>query len=408
MHALTLPRLGQTMESGRIVEWFIDEGASYDEGAAIYSIETDKSILDVQATLAGTLLRKLAAPEDEVPVGRIVAVAADAGETANDAEVQRFVAEKSGASADATTAQEQSTEDATSQSAAPIANASPATVRAMPRAKHLAKELGVDLSTIESPTGADGMITEKDVQRASDKRKGTQTPAAAKGGGGVRKPLSAVQQAMVRHMTRSWTVPQFCQDVEIDAAPLLERRRRWIAEGGDASLTSVFLDGLVQALQRVPECNATFDGTELTEYRDVDAGIAVATSQGLLVPVLKGCTAELSMRNQKLRDLLARAREGQLRPDDMSGGTVTLSNLGASRVETGSPIINAPQVCLVFVGAIVDKPVVETGRLAIGKRVHVVCVYDHRVIDGVTGARFVDALAGALTQPSNPSSYSSG
>jgi pyruvate dehydrogenase E2 component (dihydrolipoamide acetyltransferase) len=395
MHALTLPRLGQTMESGRIVEWFIDEGASYAEGAAIYSIETDKSVLDVQATLAGTLLRKLAAPEDEVPVGRLVAVAADAGETANDADVRRFIAEKSGTAAEATPVQV--SDGAAPTATSPVSNASTNAVRAMPRAKRLAKELGVDLATIESPTGADGMITEKDVQRASEKHKGT--PASSKPGvaGGVRKPLSAVQQAMVRHMTRSWAVPQFCQDVEIDAAPLLERRRRLIAEGGDVSLTSVFLDGLVQALQRVPECNATFDGAELTEYREVDAGIAVATSQGLIVPVLKGCTAEFSTRNQKLRDLLARAREGQLRPDDMSGGTVTLSNLGASRVETGSPILNAPQVCLVFVGALVDKPVVEAGRLAIGKRVHVVCVYDHRVIDGVTGARFVDALAGALT-----------
>ena len=397
MHTLTLPRLGQTMESGRIVEWFIDEGASYAEGDVLYSIETDKSVLDVQATLAGTLLRKLAAPQDELPVGRMVAVAADAGETPNDADVQRFIAEKSEASTDAMTSQESSAAETGTAATASAAIASTAPVRAMPRAKRLAKELGVDLATIEKGSGADGMITEKDVQRASERNKGQQAASAPGTSGGVRKPLSAVQQAMVRHMTRSWSVPQFCQDVEIDAAPLLERRRRWIAEGADVSLTSVFLDGLVQALQRVPECNATFDGAELIEYRDVDAGIAVATPQGLIVPVLKGCTAEFAARNQKLRDLLARAKEGRLSPDDMSGGTVTLSNLGASRVETGTPILNVPQVCLVFVGAVLDKPVVDSGRVAIGKRVHLVCVYDHRVIDGVTGARFVDALAGALT-----------
>lgn len=383
------------MESGRIVEWFIDEGASYAEGDVLYSIETDKSVLDVQATLAGTLLRKLAAPQDELPVGRIVAVAADAGETPNDADLQRFIAEKSEASTDAVTSQDAGA--AETVTAASTTTPSTAPVRAMPRAKRLAKELGVDLATIQEGSGADGMITEKDVQRASERNKGRQAAGAPGTSGGVRKPLSAVQQAMVRHMTRSWSVPQFCQDVEIDAAPLLERRRRWIAEGADVSLTSVFLDGLVQALQKVPECNATFDGTELIEYRDVDAGIAVATPQGLIVPVLKGCTAEFAARNKKLRDLLARAKEGRLSPDDMSGGTVTLSNLGASRVATGTPILNVPQVCLVFVGAVLDKPVVDAGRLAIGKRVHLVCVYDHRVIDGVTGARFVDALAGALT-----------
>lgn len=398
MHTLTLPRLGQTMESGRIVEWFIEEGTSYAEGDVLYSIETDKSILDVQATLAGTLLKRLAAPQDELPVGHIVAVAADAGETASDADLQRFIAEKTESSADATTSQQPRAIDAAAADAAPVPAASTA-VRAMPRAKRLAKELGVDLATIRDASGVDGMITEKDVQRASERSTGERAGGAPGTPGGVRKPLSAIQQAMVRHMTRSWSVPQFCQDVEIDATPLLERRRRWIADGSDVPLTAVFLDGLVQALQKVPECNATFDGTDLVEYREVDAGIAVATPQGLIVPVLKGCTAEFDARNRKLRDLLARAREGRLGPDDMAGGTVTLSNLGASRVATGTPILNAPQVCLVFVGAVLDKPVVDAGRVAIGKRLHLVCVYDHRVIDGVTGARFVEALAGALTGP---------
>lgn len=397
MHALTLPRLGQTMETGRIVEWLLDEGAEYAEGTPVYAIETDKTVLEVQATLPGRLVKKLAAPDAELPVGEMVAVAADPGEQIDAAAVQRFIADKGRGAQEAAAASEPAASEPQSSS-----KSEARAPRAMPRTKKLALELGVELATITNPTGPDGLITEDDVrhhaasraERAARSSADPQRTAAR----GTRRQRTAIEQTIARQMTRSWAVPQFSQDVEIDAEPLIARRQRLQREGIDAPFTSLLLDALVKALDAVPECNATFDGEELLQFGEVDAAVALATPRGLLVPVLRDCRRDdIAARNQRLGELIARARAGTLRPEEMSGGTVTLSNLGASRVETGTPILNAPQVCLVFTGAIVEKPVVRNGQLAIGKRMHVVSVYDHRVIDGVTGARFVDALTNALT-----------
>jgi pyruvate dehydrogenase E2 component (dihydrolipoamide acetyltransferase) len=399
MHALTLPRLGQTMETGRIVEWLLDEGAEYAEGTPVYAIETDKTVLEVQATLPGRLLKKLAAPDAELPVGEMVAVAADPGEQTDAAAIQRFIDGK-GRGGEAATAPN---ERATIEPQAAREKSPSRAPRAMPRTKKLALELGVDLAAITDPTGPDGLITEDDVRRRSRSSVANSVapattepqPTHARG---TRRQRSAIEQTIARQMTRSWAVPQFSQDVEIDAEPLIARRQRLQREGIDVPFTSLLLDALVKALDQVPQCNATFDGDELVQFSEVDAAIALATPRGLLVPVLRDCKRDdIAARNQRLGELIGRARAGTLRPDEMSGGTVTLSNLGASRVETGTPILNAPQVCLVFTGAIVEKPVVRNGQLAVGKRMHVVSVYDHRVIDGVTGARFVDALTDALT-----------
>jgi len=387
MHALTLPRLGQTMETGRIVEWIVEEGADYAEGAHVYSIETDKTILEVQATLPGKLLRRLAAADAELPVGALVAVAADPGEQASAAQVQSFI-EKSGVGAE-TQASAIRSEPAAQPAMEKRANATP---RAMPRTKKLASELGVDIAAITEPSGPDGLITEADVRRFSQSPPETAPTRAAS------RTRTAVEKTIARQMTRSWAVPQFSQDVEVDAEALLARRNRLQREGRDVSFTALLLDALTTALGKVPECNATFDGEELTQPERVDAAIALATPRGLLVPVLRDCNgSDFGQRNARLAELTARARAGNLHPDEMSGGTITLSNLGASRVESGVPIINAPQVCLVFTGAIIDKPVVRNGQLGVGKRMHVVSVYDHRVIDGITGSRFVDALTSALT-----------
>lgn len=399
MHALTLPRLGQTMETGRIVEWLLDEGAEYAEGTPVYAIETDKTVLEVQATLPGRLLKKLAAPDAELPVGEMVAVAADPGEQADAAAVQRFIDSKGRG----TPARAQANEPATSEQPVTAETPQARAPRAMPRTKKLAIELGVDIAAITDPTGPDGLITEDDVRRygRASSAEGAASastqpqPAHARG---LRRQRSAIEQTIARQMTRSWAVPQFSQDVEIDAEPLIARRQRLQRDGSDVPFTSLLLDALVKALDAVPQCNATFDGEELIQFSEVDAAIALATPRGLLVPVLRDCKRDdIVARNKRLGELIGRARAGTLRPDEMTGGTVTLSNLGASRVETGTPILNAPQVCLVFTGAIIEKPVVRNGQLAIGKRMHVVSVYDHRVIDGVTGARFVEALTSALT-----------
>lgn len=380
MHTLTLPRLGQTMEAGTIVTWFVQEGQAYEVGDPLYEVETEKNQIEVEAKLPGTVA-KLAVPEGEqVPVGTLLAVIADPGEDLSGQEVQLALG-----------AGKAQIEPA---AAAPTA-AAPERAgrrggrrggRAMPRAKRLAAELGVDLSALTG-TGPDGTITEADVRAA--------------GGQGVaireRRPLRGIAKAQAEQMTRSWEIPQFSQDVEVDVANLRERRVRLRDEGVPATVTDLVIDAVVGAVAKVPEVNSSFAGDEIVLYEPVNVSVAVATDAGLVVPVLHDCQAkDLKARVAALAATAERARVGALTPEDSAGGTITVSNLGTAGVETGVPLINAPQACIVFTGATVDKPVVRDGQMTVRPMMHVVIAYNHRILDGLTAARFTAAVREAL------------
>lgn len=256
----------------------------------------------------------------------------------------------------------------------------------MPRAKRLAAELGVDLSALTG-TGPDGTITEADVRAA--------------GGQGVaireRRPLRGIAKAQAEQMTRSWEIPQFSQDVEVDVANLRERRVRLRDEGVPATVTDLVIDAVVGAVAKVPEVNSSFAGDEIVLYEPVNVSVAVATDAGLVVPVLHDCQAkDLKARVAALAATAERARVGALTPEDSAGGTITVSNLGTAGVETGVPLINAPQACIVFTGATVDKPVVRDGQMTVRPMMHVVIAYNHRILDGLTAARFTAAVREAL------------
>ena len=398
MHTLVMPRLGQTMTSGTLLEWLIEEDTAYAEGAPLYVIETDKSVLDVEATLPGAIVRKIAEPGQELPVGSLVAVATNPGEFRSQEDIERFIAEVKieGEAVDESFDAEGQNASRSQEAAVTVVSA-PNSVRAMPRAKRLARELGIELNSVTG-SGPGGVITEQDVQRfAGQSAPAEQQPAPLDPRIRARRRLRGIARAVAEQMIRSWKVPQFSQDIEIDAEPMLRRRQQLASAGHAVSVTDLLLEALVIAAQQVPECNATYDGDELVSYETIDVGVAVATRHGLLVPVLRDCgTSVLADRSTRLAALLTRARDGLLGPDELASGTITLSNLGMTRIETGVPIVNTPQVCLVFTGTVVEKAVVRNGAIVAGRTMHVVCAYDHRVIDGQTGARFTTALCDNL------------
>jgi pyruvate dehydrogenase E2 component (dihydrolipoamide acetyltransferase) len=378
MHTLMLPRLGQTMEAGTIVTWFVQEGQAYEVGDLLYEVETEKNQLEVEAKLPGTIA-KLAVPEGEqVPVGTLLAVVADPGERLSDEQVQAALQ---------TAAGQEEVEPAVAPATAAAAGAArrgPA--RAMPRAKRLAAELGVDLATVVG-TGPDGTITEADVRQA-----GKQGVAVRE-----RRPLRGIAKAQAEQMTRSWQIPQFSQDVEVDVGNLRQRRAGLRDEGVQATVTDLVIDAVVGAVAKVPEANSTFAGEEIVVYEPVNVSVAVATDAGLVVPVLHDCQAKsLEERAAGLAAIAERARAGALTPEDSTGGTITVSNLGMAGVESGVPLLNAPQACIVFTGATVDKPVVRDGQVTIRPMMRVVIAYDHRVLDGLTASRFTAAVRETL------------
>lgn len=394
MHALMMPRLGQTMTKGKMVEWLVGIGESYQEGEPVYTIETDKTVIEVEATVPGRLLRQLVEPDCEVPVGTYVGVAADEDEAVSDEQVAAFIAQQK-ATPNSETAGEGDATQAVDNRAAPQDGAdtrdAPAErIRAMPNVRQRAKELGVDLGELAAATGKSGLITKQDVEAFAANRSAS-APAQAR-----EKPsprAQGLQAAMARQMSRSWAIPQFSQDMEVDITPLRKYAQRMTSQGTPVSFAGLMMDVLVRALHAVPLCNAVYENDELTQHDTINMGIAVAGEYGLVVPVVANCQAmDLAGRAQALDALVRRARSGSLTPDELAGGTVTLSLLNNTRVQTGVPILNAPQVCLLFCGSPTKKPVAHDDQIVMGEMAHFVAVYDHRVIDGMTGAKFMDAL----------------
>jgi pyruvate dehydrogenase E2 component (dihydrolipoamide acetyltransferase) len=386
MHTLMLPRLGQTMEAGTIVTWFVQEGQAYEVGDPLYEVETEKNQVEVEAKLPGTIARLAVAEDEQVPVGTLLAVVADPGEQLSDEQIQSALR--------AAPAQQEQVAPATAAAAAAPADGDQAAAgtagrgraRAMPRAKRLAAELGIDLATVTG-TGPDGTITEADVRQA-----GKQGVAVRE-----RRPLRGIARAQAEQMTRSWQIPQFSQDVEVDVGNLRQRRATLRDEGVQVTVTDLVIDAVVGGVAKVPEVNSTFAGEEIVVYEPVNVSVAVATDAGLVVPVLHDCQAKsLEERAAGLAGIAERARAGALTPQDSTGGTITVSNLGMAGVETGVPLLNAPQACIVFAGATVDKPAVRDGQVTIRPMMHLVIAYDHRVLDGLTASRFTAAVREAL------------
>lgn len=440
MHKIFLPRLGQTMEEGMLLQWLSEVGTDHDAGDDLYELETEKVTVEVQANLPGRLLRLLVEPGQHVEVGTLLAVAADPGEEVADGDVDRYLADAGvvldGAPA---SAQDGDAGPAGGGDAVPDASAAaspPQRLRglptAMPRTRAMAKRAGLELADITG-TGPQGLITEQDVEQAVSAAQASAAPAAgapptptpsstpapraarpasepaavstASGGGPAvreRRPLRPVHRRMAEVVARSWTqVPQFTQTVTVDATVWKARRAALREKGTAVSMTDVLLDALVQGVREVPEVNVKFDGDAVLIYEDVNVSIAVDTPDGLQVPVVRGAQRmDLPTRAQRLKDITDRAREGRLAPDDVSAGTITMSNLGMQGIEGGVPLVTAPQVAIVFVGAIRNQVVPSPDRN--GMEVRPQCVlsigYDHRAVDGATAARFTSGLRRILEE----------
>jgi len=390
MHMLHLPRLGQTMERGTIVRWLKKVGEPYGIGEPLYELEYEKATVEVEAKLPGKLAAIVAQEGENLPTGTLLGVVADPGESLSAAQVEAAIAAERRTPA---------VTPAGSAATATVPSAGPAggRVRAMPRARALAQQLGLDLAAVPG-TGAEGAITVEDVQRAAATAAGPRVRE--------RRPLKGIPRAMAEAMTRSWQqVPQFTQAVLVDATSLAARRR---AEGPafkqqygvDLSYTDLILPAVVQAAREVPEANASFAGEAIAVYEDINLGVAVATDAGLVVPVIQRAQ-ELSPGElaRRLREVAARARAGSLALEDVEGGTITVSNLGPGGPETGTPLIMPPQAAIVFVGAIVERAVVVEGAVVARPTFYLSNAFDHRVLDGATAARFTNTLKRLLESP---------
>jgi pyruvate dehydrogenase E2 component (dihydrolipoamide acetyltransferase) len=378
MDVVTLPRLGVTMTSATIVAWEKMVGDYVEKGELLLVIESEKATIELESPYSGVLRRILVEEESEAQVGEPLAVIAAEDEEFDTGEIMRnWEAER---------AKKEPAPQAPPPAAAPAAAPSPSSeatgqvaARVSPRVRRLAEELGVGLAAVTG-TAPGGVITEKDVRAASA------GPAVK-----ARVKLNQVRKAMAGRMLSSWrNIPQFTQMATVNAENLLKAKAGM--EG--VSINDLVVKAVAEAAAKNPEVNSSFEGDTVTIYEDVNVSVAMATEQGLVVPVVRNTDRKTAREIAlEIKDLQERAASGQLTSEDLSGGTITISNLGFYGVETGTPIINPPQSCMVFVGSIRRVAVVgEDDEIRVAPVLELSIAYDHRFIDGMTASLFTTGL----------------
>jgi pyruvate dehydrogenase E2 component (dihydrolipoamide acetyltransferase) len=428
---IKLPRLGQGMESGTIVRWLKGEGDEVAKGDPLYELDTDKVTQEVEADAAGTLL-KIVVTAGEVGVGATVAVVGAPGE-----DVSVLLAASPGGNGGASAAAPASsaeTPPAPGDSGPPgepaVASEAPALradsggrVKASPLARRIARERGLDLAVIAG-TGPDGRVIAVDVEQAS----GTRAAGLAAGeagwaggaggaggagwaggaGGALQGPtvveLTSTRRTIARRLTEAWQAPVFQLVVTADATQLVATRERLVElmrEGDVKPTVSDVLTRLVaSALVRHPAVNAHLVDGRILRFPQANVGLAVAAPSGLVVPVVRGA-GHLSVQEIATvrADLVSRAREGKLQLADLEDGTFTISNLGMYAIEQFVAVLNPPQVAILAVGSIEDRPTARDGALVVAPTMTMTLTCDHRAIDGSEGAEFLRDLEAFVEQP---------
>jgi len=395
---VTLPRLGQGMESGTIVRWLKSEGDTVEKGEPIYELDTEKVTQEVEADVGGILLKILVA-EGEVPVGKTVAVIGEQGEELPEVE---DAPAQAGTGTEPTPEETKPKEVPVPAEAPVAASGNGGRIKASPLARRIAKERGIDLASLGG-TGPEGRIVAEDVERAAVSPAQAAPAAPVRPAGAVeRVELSALRRTVARRMTEAWAAPAFQITMSADMTRAQELRARLVERHPDQrpTVTDVLTKVCAVALMRHRDVNALYAGDAVELQPSANIGIAVATERGLLVPVIPGCerltVAEIAAARA---DLVSRARDGKLQAADLEGGTFTISNLGMYGVEHFIAVLNPPQAAILAVGAIEERAVVHDGEIAVRAMLTLTLTSDHRTIDGATAADFLRTVKEFLEEP---------
>jgi pyruvate dehydrogenase E2 component (dihydrolipoyllysine-residue acetyltransferase) len=391
---INMPKLGQTMEEGTVLTWLKHPGERVTRGEPLVQIETDKVVCDIEASQSGLLHSLLAREGEKIPVGYAIAVIAAEGETVDVATLLSTRPQSAGSAgppppqpraAAATTPSWQSTTTAATASQE---------IRISPAARKLARERGIALESLRG-TGPGGRIVVEDVERAIAAPTPVATPER------VRRiiPLTGLRGTIAQRMMQSWTqVAHVTEVMEIDMTEVVSLRRRrmaaWEREFGvRISLTDMLTFAVARALREFPDLNARLEGQEIKVLEDIHLGVAVATPEGLIVPVIhhadQRSLGDIAQQSAQLAD---KAQVRRLTLDEVSGGTFTITNLGSYGIEIFTPIVNYPQCAILGIGRVAERPVVVPGRIDVRSMMYVSLSFDHRIIDGAPAAMFLQQL----------------
>jgi pyruvate dehydrogenase E2 component (dihydrolipoamide acetyltransferase) len=408
---VTLPRLGQGMESGTIVRWLKSEGDKVEKGEPLYELDTEKVTQEVEADAGGVLLKILAQEGQEIQVGKAIAVIGEEGEEVAEAEAEPEEPTKVTEDEPREEGEPPQAKEVVEAEQAPPAERreekeeAPARdggrVKASPLARRIAKERGVDLKALRG-TGPEGRIVAEDVERAGV-APGVGAPAAAPGQVKVVQ-LSRMRQTIARRLTEAWKAPHFQIAMSADMRASIRLREVLVARTEEEGVRPTYSDILTKvcalALMRHRAVNAHFADGETRLFPTANIGIAVAIPDGLIVPVIPSCEAKTIAEIAQARaDVVERARGGKLQNADLENGTFTISNLGMYGVERFIAVLNPPQAAILAVGAIEERAVVSDGEVVTQPRMELTLSCDHRAVDGATASQFLADVKAFLEEP---------
>jgi pyruvate dehydrogenase E2 component (dihydrolipoamide acetyltransferase) len=387
-----LPRLGQGMESGTIVKWLKNEGDPVEKGEPLYELDTDKVTQEVEAEASGVLL-KIAVNEGEVPVGRTIAVIGEQGEEVSVSSEEPEPAAEEPEPKEAPAPPQGNGRPEESHTI----QASGGRVKASPLARRIARERGIDVASLRG-TGPEGRIVAEDVERAEAAP--AAAPAPVPTGEIERRELTSTRKTIARRLTEAWQIPVFQLQASADMTRVNALVARLREAETKATVTDVLTKVCATALIRHREVNAQWTEDAILVFPTANVGIAVATPQGLIVPVIRGAERlQLAEIVAARTDIVTRAREGKLQRADLEEGTFTISNLGMYRVEAFTAVLNPPQAAIVAVGAIEERAVPHDGEIAVRPMMTLMATFDHRAVDGAPAAEFLQTVKELLEEP---------
>lgn len=411
MEIITMPRLSDTMTEGKVAKWNKNVGDAVKEGDILAEIETDKAVQDFESEFNGTLLYAGVAEGSSTKVDEILAIIGPAG-----TDVSAIVS-GGGNKQSAVSSQQSAPAPVKTETPAPTIAAesgkqnAEGRINVSPLARKMASEKGIDLYTVKG-SGDNGRIIKKDIETYQPSA-AVSSPAAAVSapapiavnyvaGTTTETVNSQMRNVIAKRLSESkFTAPHYYLMVEINMDKAIEARKELnTMPDTKVSFNDMVIKATALALRKHPQVNSSWAGDKIIHHGNINVGVAVAVPDGLVVPVLKD--ADFMNYNQisaGVKDMASRAKTKALKANEMEGSTFSVSNLGMFGIETFTSIINQPNSCILSVGAIVEKPVVKNGHVVVGNTMKLSLACDHRVVDGATGAQFLQTLKTYLESP---------
>ena len=402
-----MPKLSDTMEEGVIAKWNVEEGDKVESGDIIAEVETDKATMEVEVFDSGTILKILAEEGDAVPLGNLMAVIGEEGEDISElleeAESGSSKKEEAEETEEKPSASEEEEYDPVFEDLEEKGNGQAADdgrIKASPLARKMAEERGINLSNVDG-SGPHGRIIKRDIEDYEPSAVPA-SPAATVSREDKEHRVSQMRKTIARRLSESkFSSPHYYETIDIDMSSVWDARKQLneISET-KISFNDIVVKACATALRQHPDINSSWKGDKIIEHGDVNIAVAVGIDEGLVTPVIDNTDQKgLQQIAAEGKELFEKAKNRNLQPEEMEGSTFTVSNLGMFGIEEFTAIINPPNACILAVGAIREVPVVEDGEVVPGKRMKVTLSSDHRIVDGVSAAQFLNTLKRMLENP---------